>query len=69
MKALYVVAMILLIVGGLSWGLIAAFDFDFVASFFGAASTTSRVIYGLVGLSALYKLFITKSLCCKTKCQ
>lgn len=66
MKALDVTAMILLIIGGLNLGLVGAFEFDLVASLFGAATMTSRVIYGLVGLSALYKLFCAKSFGCKS---
>ena len=45
------------IVGGLNWGLIGFFNFDLVASLFGAMSDVSRVVYGLVGLSALYMLY------------
>ena len=50
------VAFVLTIIGGLNWGLIGAFGFDLVASIFGAMSVTSRVIYVLVGLSAIYML-------------
>ena len=46
--------MILLVIGGLSWGLIGFFQYDLVAAIFGSMSSTSRVIYGLVGLSAVY---------------
>lgn len=48
------VAYVLTIVGGINWGLIGFFDFNLVDAIFGAGSTLSRVIYGLVGLSALY---------------
>ena len=54
MKALGMLAMILLVIGGLSWGLIGFFQYDLVAAIFGSMSSTSRVIYGLVGLSAVY---------------
>lgn len=57
MKALNLVATILLIVGGLNWGLVAAADFDLVATIFGMefgeTNTISKVVYGLVGLSAI----------------
>lgn len=48
------VALILVIVGGLNWGLIAVIDLDLVATIFGDMSMVARVVYGLVGLSALY---------------
>ena len=48
------IAMILVIVGGLNWGLIGLADFDLVATLFGAMSVLSRVVYVLVGLSAVY---------------
>ena len=47
-------ALILLIVGGLNWGLVGFFQFDLVAAIFGELSGLTRVIYALVGLSALY---------------
>ena len=55
MKALNIVTLILLIVGGLNWGLVGLFGFDLVAAIFGAASALARVIYGLVGLSAIWQ--------------
>ena len=48
----------ILIIGGLNWGLIALFDFDLIAVIFGQLSLLSRLIYGLVGLSALYMIYI-----------
>lgn len=50
---LYTIAMILLIIGGLNWGLVGAFEFDLVAAILGAGSIASRVVYVLVGLSAI----------------
>jgi len=50
----YWVALVLLIVGGLNWGLIGAFHFDLVAALFGDMSMLSRAVYILVGLSAIY---------------
>ncbi len=57
MKALYMIAMILVIVGGLNWGLVGLFNFDLVAAIFGVMSAFSRVIYTLVGVSAVYLAF------------
>jgi len=44
----------LLVVGGLNWGLVGLFEVDLVATIFGPGSIASRVIYVLVGLSAVY---------------
>lgn len=43
---------VLLVVGGLNWGLVGLLNFDLVATIFGAMSLLSRVVYTLVGLSA-----------------
>ena len=58
MKALSSIAAALLIVGGLNWGLVAIAEFDLVAWMtgqeFGEANAASRIVYGLVGLAAIY---------------
>lgn len=55
MKALDIVMLILLIVGGLNWGLWGAFEFDLVATIFGGnTAVLAKVIYIVVGISALY---------------
>lgn len=56
MKILDYIALALLIVGGLNWGLVGLFDFNLVAELFGEASGLSRTIYTLVGLSGLWTL-------------
>ncbi len=49
------IALLLVIIGGLNWGLIGIFEFDFVAWLFsGQDSIVSRIIYTLVGISALW---------------
>ena len=48
------VAMILVIVGGLNWGLVGLLNFDLVAAIFGNSSSLSRIIYSLVGLATVY---------------
>jgi uncharacterized membrane protein YuzA (DUF378 family) len=55
-KALTVITLILVIVGGLNWGLVGLFDFNLVAAIFGAGSALSRIVYVLVGLSAVYQI-------------
>jgi len=50
-------ALILVIIGALNWGLIGLFEFDLVAAIFGGqTSAISRLIYGLVGLAGLYSI-------------
>ncbi len=56
MKSLNLFTLILTIVGGLNWGLVGFAQFDLVAAIFGAGSGLARVIYALVGLSALYQI-------------
>lgn len=58
-------AMILVIVGGLNWGLVGFFRFDLVGAIFGEMSALSRIVYSLVGLSAVYIAFVSASLCKK----
>lgn len=48
------VAMILLIVGGLNWGLVGLLGVDLVAVLFGQGTLLARIVYILVGLSALW---------------
>ena len=54
MKALTWIAVIVLVVGGLNWLLVGAFNFDLVATLFGDMSALSRIVYVLVGLAAVY---------------
>jgi uncharacterized protein len=60
MKKIDIVSAALLIVGGLNWGLVAVANFDLVATIFGLdfgqTNVATRIIYGLVGLAAVYQL-------------
>lgn len=67
MKGLHIVTFLLLIVGGLNWLLVGAFDFDLVATIFGEMSAISRVVYVLVGLSAIFELATHKKSCLMCK--
>ena len=49
--------LVLLIVGGLNWGLVGVAGFDLVAALFGEMSALSRIVYALVGASAVVQLF------------
>jgi uncharacterized membrane protein YuzA (DUF378 family) len=58
-KALNIVTVVLLIIGGLNWGLVAIAEFDLVAALFGLTfgetNVVTRIVYALVGLSAVYQ--------------
>ena len=56
------IALILLIVGGLNWGLYGLFRFDLVAAIFGPVTLVSRIVYVLVGLAAIYLLALAGKL-------
>ncbi len=64
MKYLNIIAMALLVIGGLNWLLVGLFEFDLVAAIFGGTvgprSGLSRIIYILVGLAAIYGLYLFK---------
>jgi uncharacterized membrane protein YuzA (DUF378 family) len=63
MKKLDVTAAILLVVGGLNWGLVGLFGFDLVATIFGGpGALLARVVYSLVGLCAVYQALSWKSI-------
>jgi uncharacterized protein len=59
-KKLDILAAALVIVGGLNWGLVAIAEFDLVAALvgldFGETNALSRIVYGLVGLGAVYQI-------------
>lgn len=57
MKTLNILTLVLLIIGGINWGLVGLFQFDLVAAVFGdEAAPLARIVYILVGLSALWQL-------------
>ena len=60
------VALVLLIIGGLNWLLVGLFSFDLVAALFGEMTGLARLIYILVGLAAIYLIFIAPKLVQKT---
>lgn len=60
MKALNIITLVLLIVGGINWGLVGLFGFDLVAALtgatFGELNAINRLIYAVVGLCALVQI-------------
>jgi uncharacterized membrane protein YuzA (DUF378 family) len=55
MKKLDVAAAVLLVIGGLNWGVVGATGSDLVGALFGPLSPLSRVVYLVVGLAGLYQ--------------
>jgi len=63
MKTLDVIAAVLLVVGGLNWGLWGAFEFDLVATLFGGQTAAlSKVVYSLVGVASIYQIVSLKGI-------
>ena len=54
MKVIDKIALVLIIIGAINWGLIGFFEFDLVATLFGDMSAISRIVYALVGISGLW---------------
>lgn len=54
MKIINMIALLLLVVGGLNWGLVGLFEFNLVDFLFGTGSILSRIVYILVGISAAW---------------
>lgn len=51
------IALVLLVVGGLNWGLVGLFSFDLVEAILGSIPVLQRIVYLLVGLSAVYTIY------------
>ena len=62
MKTLDVIAEVLLVIGGLNWGLVGLFEFDLVAELFGTMTALTKFVYILVGIAALYQVFALKAI-------
>jgi uncharacterized membrane protein YuzA (DUF378 family) len=60
--ALDYIAMALMIVGGLNWAMVGLFQVDVVATLFGAGSPLARLIYVLVGVAALWGIYVVSKL-------
>ena len=56
MRILDTIALILIVIGGINWGLIGFFQFNLVDFLFGSFSIMTRIIYALVGVSSIYAL-------------
>ena len=54
MKVVDKIALVLIIIGAINWGLVGFFSFNLVDAIFGSMSVISRIIYALVGVSGLW---------------
>jgi uncharacterized membrane protein YuzA (DUF378 family) len=62
MRPIDVIAAILLVVGGLNWGLVGLLDFNLVTAVFGSGSLLARLVFGLVGLAAVYQIVTIRAI-------
>lgn len=62
MYILKIIAYILVLIGALNWGLVGFFNYDLVASLLGDMSLLSRIVYSLVGISAILLIFINREI-------
>ena len=65
MNALDWAATVLMIVGGLNWGLVGVFDYNLVAALFGDQTPLTRLVYALVGFAALYGIYMAARIAAK----
>jgi uncharacterized protein len=69
MKYLDCIASVLLIIGGLNWGLVGLFDYNVVTALF-SNPVVVKAVYGLIGLSALWQAYgWYRCKCCKCPCH
>ena len=57
MNSMDYITMILVIIGGLNWGLVGVFNFDLVQAIFGSVPVVANIVYTLVGISAVYMIY------------
>lgn len=67
MKIVDWIAKLLLVIGGLNWGLVGAFDLDLVGALLGHGSLAARVVYIVVGLAAIYAIAQCRKCCSEKK--
>ena len=67
MKYLDLIATVLLIIGGLNWGLVGLFDFNLVSAIFNNFPDIQKLLYILIGLAALWGIYLLSR--CKEYCH
>jgi hypothetical protein len=68
MKIVDMIPAVILFIGGLNWGLVGFFNFDLVAWIFGSMTMLSRIVYALVGISAIYEVVMWKGIQRRWEC-
>lgn len=68
-KGIDIIAAVLLVIGGLNWGLVGLFGFNLVEAIFGTMSPMSRIIYALVGIAALYEIVMWQAIQRRWECK
>lgn len=63
MKVIYWILLLLLIIGGLNWGMVGAFDFNLVTYLFGAGTPITIYIYSAIGLAAIIMILMKIGKC------
>lgn len=69
MNIMRTIAYTLVMVGAIVWGIVGFFNYNIVAAIFGDASLLSRIVYSLVGISAVYMLATTQQEECLCDCS
>ncbi|MEN6332701.1 MAG: DUF378 domain-containing protein [Phycisphaerales bacterium] len=62
MRTVDIIAMVLVLIGAINWGLIGLFSFDVIAAIFGQMTAVSRIVYTLVGVAGVYAIFALPSM-------
>lgn len=52
------IGLVLLLIGGISWGLVGIFGFEVISAVFGSYSSLTRIIYVLIGIAALHRIYM-----------
>ncbi|MGQ0526863.1 MAG: DUF378 domain-containing protein [Alphaproteobacteria bacterium] len=60
MQIVNLIALILLLVGGINWGLVGLINLDLVAAIFGPGSGLARIVYILIGVASVYSIILLK---------
>jgi uncharacterized membrane protein YuzA (DUF378 family) len=69
LKVVDIITGVLLIIGGINWGLVGFFGIDIVSTIFGSMSIGSRIVYGLIGICALYEAAMAKNIWRRWECS
>ena len=68
MNIIDIIALLLVIIGSINWGLVGVFQFNLVSFLFAKMADVQRVIYGVVGIAGIWILIWGLRCCCKANC-